>query len=97
MTTKIGIRELSRNFVALQDYDYIEIEDKKTNEIRGLLVSANLAQKVKGFLDKEMKKVKQKEFDEFMQVAGKGKVDEKFNNLSSKEIKEEILKEKYAN
>ena len=33
MTAKMGIREVTRNFSSLDKYDYVEIEDKKTNKI----------------------------------------------------------------
>ncbi len=32
MTKKIGIREVTRNFSILNNYDYVEIEDKKTHK-----------------------------------------------------------------
>ena len=43
MTTTIGVREISRNMTILKDYDYINIEDKKTKEYKGLLVSSKYA------------------------------------------------------
>jgi len=36
MTTTIGVRDISRNINMLQNYDYLDIEDKKTKEYKGL-------------------------------------------------------------
>ena len=49
MKTKIGMRELSRNSNILDGYDYVEIEDKKTHEFKGLYVSAKYADDFKKF------------------------------------------------
>ena len=56
MTTKIGMRELSRNSNILDGYDYVEIEDKKTHEFKGLYVSAKYADDFKKFLDLKIEK-----------------------------------------
>ena len=37
--SKMSIREIIRNFKDVDKYDYIEIEDKKTNTIKGIIVS----------------------------------------------------------
>jgi len=43
----ISIRDLSRNRDIFTQYDYIDIEDKKTKKYKGLLVSSQYAQIVK--------------------------------------------------
>ena len=97
MTARLGVREVTRNFNILENYDYVEIEDKKTHNIKGLFVSSDLVEDVKGYLDKKLKISKQKEIDEMMQFVGKGKIKEGFDHLTSKEIRQKIAEEKYAN
>ena len=89
MTSKVGVREITRNFNILQDYDYVEVEDKKSNTIKGLFVSAKYTQEVKEFLDAKLKAQKQKKIDELNSFAG----------MLSGEIGEDKIgdiKEKYA-
>ena len=49
VTTTIGVRDISRNMTSLQDYDYINIEDKKTKEFKGLLVSSKYADEIREY------------------------------------------------
>jgi len=89
MTSKVGVREISRNFNILQDYDYVEVEDKKSNTTKGLFVSAKYANEVKEFLDAKLKAQKQKKIDELNSFTGM---------LSGKIGEDKIgdIKEKYA-
>jgi len=89
MTSKVGVREISRNFNILQDYDYVEVEDKKSNTTKGLFVSAKYANEVKEFLDTKLKAQKQKKIDELNSFTGM---------LSGKIGEDKIgdIKEKYA-
>ena len=96
MTIKVGIRELARNSNILSGHDYIDIEDKKTHEYKGLLVSPKYADEFKSFLKDKISKELQKQLDEIDKFAGKGSVHERFNNLTGSEIREKIAKEKYA-
>ena len=93
MTTTIGVRDISRNINMLQNYDYINIEDKKTKEYKGLLVSVKYADEIKEFLKKKLQQERQKELDEIMQFAGI--FNGESEDISSKEIKERKL-EKYT-
>ncbi len=93
-TSRLGVREITRNFNILENYDYVEIEDKKTHTLKGLFVSAELLDEVKSFIDMMLKARKAAELDEMMQIVGKGKISEKFNDLSLKEIKKAIAEEK---
>jgi len=81
----IGVRDISRNINYLQNYDYIDIEDKKTKEYKGLLVSSKYADLIKEFLKKKIAQERQKELDEIMQFAGIASGDTK--NMSVQEIK----------
>jgi len=61
MTTKIGIRDLVRNSNILNKYDFVEVEDKKTRKLKGVFISADLAEEFKKFIEeKKRKKVEAK-------------------------------------
>ena len=85
MTTTIGVRDISRNINMLQNYDYLDIEDKKTKEYKGLLISAKYADEIKEFLKKKLQKERQKELDEIMKFAGIASGDTQ--NMTIQEIK----------
>ncbi len=70
MTAVIGMRELARHSDILQKYDYVDVEDKKTHEYKGLFVSPKYAQEFKKFLEKKISDEKQEKLDEIMQYAG---------------------------
>ncbi len=88
----IGIRELVRNSKIIENYDYVEIEDKKTHEKKGLLISPKYADEFKKLLDKKISQAKQAKVDRIMQFAGIA--DGEFTNLTSKDIKK-IKADKY--
>ena len=81
----MSIRELTRNGSMFGQYDYINIEDKKSNEYKGVFISSKYADLVKDFLKKEIAKRQKKELDDIMQFAGimNGETD----NLSTQELK----------
>jgi len=85
MTTTMRIRELTRNGNMFANYDYINIEDKKSNEYKGVFISSKYADMVKAFLEKEIAKQKKKKLDDIMQFAGI--MDGDTNNLSIQELK----------
>jgi hypothetical protein len=58
MTTTIGIRELARGSSILKEYDYVNIEDKKTHQRKGLIVSDQYADEVEKYLKKIISKKK---------------------------------------
>jgi hypothetical protein len=70
MTTTMSIRELSRSGKLFDQYDYIDIEDKKAHDYKGVFVPAQYAQMVKGFLEQELAREKQAEIEGIMQFAG---------------------------
>jgi len=96
MTIKVGIRDLVRNSNILVGYDYVEVEDKKTHEYKGLFISPKYADEFKKFLEDKVAKETQKKLDRIMKYAGKGRVCERFNKLTSSQIREKIAKEKYG-
>ena len=96
MTMKVGMRELARNSNILDGYDYVEVEDKKTHEYQGLFISPKYADEFKAFLEEKIAKNMQEKLDRIEEFAGKGRIHERFNNLTSREIREKIAQEKYA-
>jgi len=91
MTTTMSIRELTRNGNMMGQYDYIDIEDRKSHEYKGVLISAKYADMVKAFLEEKVKKERQKRVDGIMQFAGilSGATE----NMSAQEIKAKKIKE----
>ena len=60
-TIRVGIRDLIRNSNILKDYDYVEIEDKKTKQFRGVYLSEKMAKEFKKYLEeKRQKKIQDK-------------------------------------
>jgi hypothetical protein len=92
MTTKMGIREVVRNFSELEKYDYVEIEDKKTKEPKGMFISARLAKELKDIIEKKAKQEREKKLNKIMQFVGA--FDGEFGDLTSQEIKA-LKREKY--
>lgn len=88
MTIKIGYRELARNSNILDGYDYVEVEDKKTHEYKGLFVSPKYAQEFKKFIEDKISNEQQKKLDDIMQFAGSIEVDSKYQGMSSSELKD---------
>ncbi|MBN2783110.1 MAG: hypothetical protein JXQ66_07720 [Campylobacterales bacterium] len=92
MTAVIGMRELVRNSKLLENYDYVEIEDKKTHEYKGLFISPKYAKEFKELLEKKISDEKQKDLDEIMQFAGS--FDGEFTDLTTNE---KIREKSYSN
>jgi len=92
MTARLGVRDVVRNFNILEEYEYVEIEDKKSHALKGLFVSAELTADVMAFLDKKLATEKQKKLDDLMAFAGM--VNGEFDTLTHQEIKA-MKKEKY--
>lgn len=97
MTTMVGIREIARNSNILDGYDYVEVEDKKTHEYKGLFISPKYADEFKAFLDNKIAKEHQEKLDRVMRFVGNNKVDERFDQLTSSEIKKKKAQEQYEN
>ena len=94
MTKRVGIRELVRNIGILDECDYVEVEDKKTHEYKGLFVSAKYADELKSIIDAKKEKEHHLKLQKLEKFAGKGKIDERFEGLSSSQIKKKIADEK---
>ncbi len=96
MTTTMSIRELSRSTNIIGDYDYIDIEDKKTHQYKGVIVPAKYADDVKKYLKKKLEREKQERIEGIMQFAGTVQIQERFRDKTAKEIRRMIAEEKYG-
>lgn len=94
MTTTMSIRDLARNTKNLSQYDFVEIEDKKSHQKRGLFVSAEYSDGIKKILEERVKKQKQKELHEIMQFAGSLSIKKRFRNLSNSELRAKVARER---
>ena len=96
MTTKMGIREVVRNFSELEKYDYVEIEDKKTKEPKGMFISARLAKELKDIIEKKAKERKKRQQSFIDRYVGSFEVEDRFKDKTIQEIKEMKAREKYG-
>ena len=96
MTTTMSIRELTRNGSMFGEYDYIDIEDRKSHEYKGVFISSKYAEDVKKFLEKKLAKEKQKKLERVMKYVGKGSIHERFKDLTSSQMKELKAEEQYG-
>ncbi len=97
MTTKtVSIRELLRNSKLLDGYDYVEVENKKTHEYKGIFISAKYAAEFKQYLATRKKQQIDEKLERIRQFSGKGKIAERFSELSSNQIRKQMAEEKYG-
>ena len=94
MTMKVGMRDLARNSNLLDGYDYVDVEDKKTHEYKGLLTSPKYAQEIKEFLENKLANEKQKKIDRIMKFAGSMEMEDRYKGKENKELMEEVAKVK---
>jgi hypothetical protein len=94
MTKKIGIREVTRNFSILDEYDYVEIEDKKTHKVKGIFVSEKYLDDVREFLEDKKTKEIQEQLDEMSQFIGSMEREDRYKGLEGKALLKEVAKAK---
>lgn len=94
MTTTIGLRDLARNSNILDGYDYVDVEDKKTHEYKGLFVSPKYADEFKSFLEEKEAIEIQEQLDEIMQFVGSNEMKERYKGLDKKELMREVSEAK---
>ena len=70
MTTTMSIRDLVRSGKKLMEYDYVDIEDKKRHEYKGLFVPKKYADEVKAFLQKRLEADRRKSYERIMRFSG---------------------------
>ncbi len=94
MTIKVGIRDLTRNSNILDGYDYVEVEDKKTHEYKGLFISPKYAQEIKRYLENKISKDIQDQLDEMSQFIGSMEREDRYKGLEGKALAKEVAKAK---
>jgi len=94
MTTTMSIRELTRNGSMFGVYDYIDIEDRKSHEYKGVFISAKYADKVKRFLEQKIAEEKQILLNEIKTFAGSNMMDERYRGLDKKAMMQEVSRAK---
>lgn len=90
----MGIRDIARNIDKLQQYDYVDIEDKKTHEYKGLFLSPDYAKEFKAYLEDKAKQEVEDKLSRLNAYAGRGEIDSRYEGLTSKEIKKAVSMEK---
>lgn len=70
METSVGIRELLRNPDLLAQYDYLDIEDKRSHKYKGLFVAPKYAREMKEYLRRKIAGERQRDLKEIMDFAG---------------------------
>lgn len=70
MTKSMSVRDLTRSGSTLFDYDYIDIEDKKANEYKGVFVPRQYADDVKKFLDEKLEQERNNKLNAMMKFSG---------------------------
>ena len=70
MTKSMSIRDLTRSGSELFDYDYIDIEDKKAHEYKGVFVPRQYADDVKKFLDEKLEIERTNKLDAILKFSG---------------------------
>ncbi len=90
----VGMRELARNSNILDGYDYIDVEDKKTHQYKGLFVSPKYADEFKTFLDEKISKEIQDKLDEVKKFAGTMESEDRYRGMEGKDLMIEVAKAK---
>ena len=94
MTTTMSIRELTRNGSMFGVYDYIDIEDRKSHEYKGVFISARYAKQVKRFLEQKIAEEQQMLLDEIETFAGSNTMEKRYRGLDTKAIMQEVARAK---
>ena len=70
----------------MKEYDYVNIEDKKTHQRKGLIVSNQYADEVEQYLKKIIAKKHQQDINDIMQFAGSIEIRDEFKNATPREV-----------
>jgi hypothetical protein len=66
----MSIRDLTRSGAMLNSFDYIDIEDKKSHDYKGVFIPSQYAEAVKGFLANKLAQEKSLKLAKMMQFSG---------------------------
>ena len=94
MTMKVGIRDLTRNYNILDGYDYVDVEDKKTREYKGLFISPKYAEEFKIYLKDKLLKEQNDKWERIKPFIGSMEVEDRYKNLEGIKLREEVAKAK---
>ena len=94
MTMVVGMRELARNSNILDGYDYVDVEDKKTHEYKGLFISPKYADEFKAFLKDKVSKEHQLKLDRLQPFIGTMECEDRYKGLEGKDLMREVAKAK---
>jgi len=70
MTKSMSVRDLTRSGSKLYEYDYIDIEDKKAHEYKGVFIPRQYADEVKKFLDEKLLQERTEKLNAIMKFSG---------------------------
>ena len=70
MVATMSIRDLTRSSDSISEYDYIEIENKKSKKYHGLFIPPKHAKEMKEILDKKIADDKKAKLDELNSFTG---------------------------
>ena len=70
MMTTMSIRDLTRSGDTLFQYDYVEIENKKSKTYQGIFIPQKYAKEMKKILDKKIYQEKQKKLNDLDKFIG---------------------------
>ena len=70
VATTLSIRDFTRSGKILQDFDYIDIEDRKSHQYKGVFVSEAWAEEVKVFLNEKIESERSEKTKKLMEFAG---------------------------
>jgi hypothetical protein len=87
MTTTIGLRELSRGVKAFEGYDYVRIEDKKTKQNKGLIISNKYAKQIETIITNLIQQKEQQEFNELLDIINDVEIKDEFQDMTAQQIK----------
>jgi len=65
----MSIRAMTRNVCILTEDAYLDLEDKKTHDYKGVIESSRRAEEIKDFLAAKLSKKKNDELEEILQFA----------------------------
>ena len=66
----MSIRDLTRSGAMLNSFDYIDIEDKKSHDYKGVFIPSQYAEAVKSFLANKLAQEKSLKLAQLMQFSG---------------------------
>lgn len=66
----MSVRDLTRSGSKLYEYDYIDIEDKKAHEYKGVFIPRQYADEVKKFLDEKLLQERTEKLNAIMKFSG---------------------------